>query len=346
MLARRRPLLAVAALAALSAPAAAAQPPPPAPVPVLPPADAGPPQPTLGPPAAGPVVAPPPPPPPLFDRPDPGPNGWVACPSPDEGLLFGVELDFVKPHLKDRVSGTAVFPDGSTAAVQLPAANLAWTVAPSFELGYRFPDDFGALAFTYRFLTTAGDGRAPTPFGDLDIHSRLDLNQFDFDYVTAPYSPTPFWDLQGRVGIRLADVFFDTNASLLDLNLQGASNNFIGAGPHFSLAAERRFPVVDGLAAFGRIDGGALVGQVHQRFREQFPLPDGTTFAGGDTQQGTQTVPVLSLQAGLSYTPPRMDYIHFLFGYQFEDWWNVGRLDGSQGSFSDQGLFVRGEFDF
>ena len=191
-----------------------------------------------------------------------------------------------------------------------------------------------------------GTSTAPRTSATLNFRSRLDLNQFDFDYVAAPYSPAPFWDLRGRIGIRLADVFYDSTAQLTGLAERHTSNNFIGAGPHFGLDAERRFKVVDGLAAFGRLDGAVLVGQVHQRFHEGFLLDDGTTFAGDDTRQGTQSVPVLTLQAGLAYTPPRMDYIHFTFGYQFEDWWNVGRLDGSQGSLSDQGIFFRSEFDF
>ena len=349
MVAKGRLLPAAVLLAALSASAAPAQPPPPPPVPVLPPANPGPPAPTLGAPAAAPFPgspAPPPPPPPLFDRPDPGRDGWVDGPSPDEGLYFGVELDFTKPHVKNRVQGNVTFPDGSTAAVQAPQSDLPWTVAPTFTLGYRLGQDFGEFDFSYRFLTSEGNIIGASPFGDLNFRSRLDLNQFDFDYAAARYSPGPFWDLQGRVGIRLADAFFDSTAQLTGLAEVRTSNNFIGAGPHFGLDAERRFPALDGLAAFGRIDGAVLVGQVHQRFHEGFVQGDGTTFAGDNTQQGTQSVPVLTLQAGLSYTPPRMDYIHFTFGYEFQDWWNVGRLDGSQGALSDQGLFVRGELDY
>ncbi len=266
--------------------------------------------------------------------------------SADQGLLFGVELDFTKPHVRNRVSGTTTFPDGSTAVVQAPQTNLVWTVAPSLELGYRLGQDFGDLDFTYRFLISEGNADGLTPFGDVNFHSRLDVSQFDFDYAGARYSPAPFWDLKGRVGIRLADVFFDSAAQLDGLADERVSNNFIGAGPHFGLDAERRFPALDGLAAFGRIDGAVMVGQIHQRFREGFVLNDGTNFAGDDTRRGTQSVPMLSLQAGFSYTPQRMDYIHFAFGYQFEDWWNVGRLNGSRGELNDQGVFFRGEFDY
>ncbi|HVS39900.1 MAG TPA: Lpg1974 family pore-forming outer membrane protein [Gemmataceae bacterium] len=348
MVANGRFLLAALALAALSAPAAPAQPPPPAPVPVLPPSNPGPPQPTLGPPAAAPIAGPttPPPPPPLFDQPNPGANAAAAGSSADTGLLFGVELDFTKPNLNNRLNGTATFPDGSKATVAPPGTDLAWTVAPSFTLGYRLGDDFGALAFTYRFLISEGNADGLSPLGDVNFHSRLDLDEFDFDYIMARYSPGPFWNLQGRVGIRLADVYFDSGAELAGVACEQASSNFIGAGPHFGLEAERRFPMVDGLAAFGRLDGAVLVGQIQQHFRQGFLFPDGTTFAGAGVQRGTQTVPVLSLQAGLAYTPPRMDYIHFTFGYQFEDWWNVGRLNASDGEFNDQGLFVRGELDF
>jgi hypothetical protein len=343
MVARRGPLLAAVLLGALAAPAAA-QPPPPAPVPVLPPADVGPPPLTIGrpppPPFPGPAPAPFDPAHP-FAHPDPGPNGWVDNPSPDEGLFFDLELDFVKPHVKNRVNGIVTFPDGSTALVQAPQAKLGWTVAPTFQLGYRFGEDFGELSFAYRFLNADGNITGPSDFGAANFHSRLDLNQFDFDYASARFSPGPFWDLKWRVGARLATVFFDSQTRLVDLAEERTSNYFIGAGPHFGLDAERRFKVVEGLAAFGRIDGAVLVGQIHQRFHEGVE-----DFIGDNTQQGTQSVVPLTVQAGFSYTPPRMDFVRFTTGYQFERWWNVGRLNASEGEVTDQGIFLRGEFDY
>jgi hypothetical protein len=248
-------------------------------------------------------------------------------------------LDFVKPSVKNRLNGVVAFPDGSTNNVQVPQTSLDWTVAPRFELGYRFPDSFGDFSASYRFLTSEGRGRAVNAFGAFDVRSRLDLNQFDLDYGSAPFSPGPFWDLKWRIGARLADVFFDSRVSAGVFD-QRASNNFVGAGPHFALDAERRVGLLPGFAAFGSIDGGVLVGQIHQRFE------DAAAFSSQNTQQRTQSVPVLTLKAGFSYTPPRLEFVHFTTGYEFERWWDLARLGASKGEMTDQGIFLRAEFDY
>ena len=65
--------------------------------------------------------------------------------------------------------------------------SLDWTVAPRFELGYRFPDSFGDFSASYRFLTSEGRGTAINAFGAFDVRSRLDLNQLDLDYGSARF---------------------------------------------------------------------------------------------------------------------------------------------------------------
>jgi hypothetical protein len=322
-----------------------AQPLPSAPVPVLsPPAPTPDPVlPSLG--APRPAPFPGPPPAPFSERADPGPNGWADTPSGDEGLFFNWELEFVKPAVKNRLNGIVTFPDGSTNGVQVPQTSLDWTVAPRFELGYRFPDSFGDLSASYRFLISEGRGTAANAAGVFDVRSRLDLNQFDFDYASARFSPGPFWDLKWRVGARLADVFFDSRVGN-GVFEQQASNNFIGAGPHFALDAERRFGLLPGFAAFGSIDGAVLVGQIHQRFHDGGVQDDGTPFSVNDTEQRTQSVPVLTLKAGFSYTPPRLEFVHFTTGYEFERWWDLARLGGSKGELTDQGIFLRAELDY
>ena len=320
------------------------QPLPSAPIPVLPPPGADARVPTLGAPVPAPVIGSPAPSP-LFGRADPGPNGWADAPSADEGFFFNTELDFVKPAVKNRLNGVVTFPDGSTDNVQVPQTSLDWTVAPRFELGYRFPDSFGDFSASYRFLISEGRGTAVNTFGAFDVRSRLDINQFDLDYSSAPYSPGPFWDLKWRVGARLADVFFDSRVSSGAFDQQ-ASNNFIGAGPHFAFEAERRIGLLPGFAAFGSIDGGVLVGQIHQRFHDGGLQNDGAPFSADDTQQRTQSVPVLTLKAGFSYTPPRLEFVHFTTGYEFERWWDLARLGASKGEVTDQGIFLRAEFDY
>lgn len=326
--------------------AAQAQPLPPAPVPVTPaPVPVPPPQPALGAPVPAPFPAPaplpPPPPPPNAPPFPPAPAGGSLAP-PGSGPFFDVELDFLKPHLKNQLSGTVTFPNGATDTYQTPAVSLPWTVAPRFEFGYNFGDDFGSLSAAYRFLVSQGDGTVSDARGTFDVRSRLTLDQFDFDYTSGRFSPAPFLDLKYRIGARLADVYFDDRADDGVLE-QMASNNFIGAGPHFALDADRRIGLVPGLALFGRADAAVLIGEIQQRFSEGL---DGTTFFGDGEQRRTETVPTLTLQTGLTYTPPRIDFLHFTAGYQFEQWWNIGRLGASRGELTDQGFFLRGALDY
>lgn len=358
MIARVRELLAAVTLGAAGllagSSAAVAQPLPAAPVPVLPPVTASPtPAPTLGapypiaaptpgPPQPTPYLAPPPPPPPPSGELFPGAGGGGVCPPADSGFFFDVELEFLKPHLSQNLTGTVTFPGGTRTTFRTPQTGLDWTVAPRFEVGYNFGDDFGSLSAAYRFLVSDGQATENIGGGQANVRTRLSLDQFDFDYTSGRFSPGPFWDLKWRVGTRLADVYFDDTADDGFFQVHGSSN-FIGAGPHFGLDAERRIGLVPGLALFGRADGAVLVGELQQRFHAG---ADGTDFAGNSTTRRTQTVPMLDLQAGLSYTPPRMDFLHFTAGYMFEQWWNLGRSGASRGDLTDQGVFLRGEFDY
>jgi hypothetical protein len=99
-----------------------------------------------------------------------------------------------------------------------------------------------------------------------------------------------------------------------------------------------RFRQLPGLALFGRADGAVLVGQIQQRFHDL--TMDEETIA---TFRRSESVPILHLEAGLTYTPPRLPNLHFTTGYQFENWWYLGQLDPSRLSLTVQGVFFRSE---
>ena len=280
--------------------------------------------------------------PPAIRRAVAPPAGGAVCPPGDAGWFVNAELDFLKPHLKDQLTGTVTFPNGLTDTFQTPAVSLPWTVAPRLEAGFNFGDDFGSLSAAYRFLVSQGNGTVSTDGSTFDVRSRLSLDEFDFDYISGRYSPGPFWELKWRIGARLADVYFDSRADDGVL-FQQASNNFIGAGPHFGADAERRIGLLPGLSLIGQADAAVLVGQIKQHFSEGF---DGTSFFGDDEERRTQTVPTLNLQAGFRYTPPPLDFFHVTAGYEFEQWWDIGRLGGSHGDLTSQGIFLRGELDY
>lgn len=356
-------LLAAALLVAVRP--AAAQPAPAAPDTVLPPprSDEGPPPLSLTPvppsaaPAPGPFAPRPvsPFPPrdaqdPLYQPRDPGQNGWglYDWPSLPEHFFADFEIDILKPHLKAGLTNAVTFPDGTQVNVQPPTTQVGWTAAPRFEVGWFIYPNLGYLALSYRGFADDAHQIATGLDSTLwDLRTRLDVNQAAFDYGTLPYSYAPRWFIAGRIGIAAADVFFDNRAVNAALT-QYASNNFYGAGPHVRLDLWREFNLLPGLSVFAQPDLIVLVGQIHQRFREDNVAGDGYTSSAFFVQRKTQTVPVFTLRTGLSYTPANLSNWRFMVGYEFEEWWFLGQIDGlnSRGQFSTNGVFLRGLVSF
>ncbi len=285
-----------------------------------------------------------------------------ASPPPDAENLWGLfqdwswlprtffadkEIDIAKPHLKSALIGPAFFPNGSAATVEPPTTQMHWVGIPRIEVGWFLPPSLGYFSFTYRGF--ADDGRqiatalSGIPYA---LRTRLDLNQIAFDYGTAPYSFAPRWFVSGRIGMAGANVFFD-NVAQSAPQTQDASNDFYGAGPHLRFDVWREFNLLPGLALFAQPDLMVLVGRIQQHYRES-NLVDDTTIAGSYFIRRTQTVPVFTLRAGLSYTPASLSQWRFLIGYEFEDWWSVGRVpeQPSRGELYSNGVFIRAIANF
>jgi hypothetical protein len=348
----RRVLWAVVATALASPGLARAQGPDvlPAPRPVLPAAAPLPPSP------------PPPPVPPLEQWLDPGRDGWgpYGPPSPAPGFFFSTELDLVHPVVRNRITNdTPLRPSGDVLTV--PTASLPWTVSPWFDLGYRLPDSLGLISLNYRFVVDQGSGADVLLGLPADLHSRLTQNVVNIDYGTTPYAFAPHSDFSWRIGVELADVYFDSTlrngASVLAVgnSFQQASNNFFGAGPHARMDVEHHLCAVPGLSLFGRVEGAVDFGRISQKFREQVPRGD-FEVTGSWEQNGQQTVPTLLLQAGLDYVPPALPHTKFTLGYIYEHWWYIGQLgedsittgaiSASRGDIDTMGVFLRGQVDF
>jgi hypothetical protein len=326
---------------------------PPAPVAVTPP---------LSPPGAlgRPVPATPPspltytpaPPPSVFPPApaiDPGPDGWgpYGHSSAPPGWFFSTETAVVFPSIKFNVKNDQPLPL-TGLQLNVPDVALDTAIMPTLELGYQLGDSCGFFAFSYSFLFTEGDGSRDTVFGPAAVRTRLEINWFDLDYGTDPFEFWPRWEINWRIGARIADVFFDSRADSGGIT-QTVSNDFFGAGPHARLDVERRIVPLPGLALFGRVDGAAFIGRVEQRYSLQFAGTNDTAMA-----RRNQLVPYLNLQAGLSYAPPSLPGLKFTAGYLFEDYFNVGRLGvDSMGGVSDSrgevwshGWFLRGLYAF
>ncbi len=321
--------------------------PPPGFVPAAPP---GVPAPLTVPPAPGPAP-----------MPDPGRDGWatIGLPSKPEGLFLNVEVDVVRPSVHNKLSGTVVFPSGMTDTLHVPQSSLTWTASPDFEIGYRLADSLGDFLFGYRFIVNEGRSNDRATFAGFvepaSIRSRLDVNEFDLDYVTATYSPLPRYDLKFRFGARAVTVYLDSQASNA-FDFQESSSYFTGAGPSATLDFERRFRDLPELGLFVRTDGAVLIGRVQQKFRETLSDVTGATESAFFDARKTQTSEQLRLQVGFIYHPFGIgnDRLRIAGGYQFERWWGVGKINGSvapanvssDAEVTDQGIFLRAEYDF
>jgi hypothetical protein len=289
---------------------------------------------------------------PLLDRPEFPPPGWFA----------GLELSFVKPHVRNDLVQDVKIDGFEPVSVQLPSAPLDWTVAPRFEVGYRFPQGFGEVLFAYRFLTTSSTATLldfEAVGLDALLKSRLSLNVFDLDYGSREYSLGKRWDMKWQIGARLGTAFFDSRATGTFVE-QRVNNNFVGAGPHAGLSLWRclRIP---GLALFGKIEGSTLLGRIHQNFEEvvldepilmSYPTQPSNSaqaapIGGATLDRGSQLIPVLRLQAGLAWTPTLdQHFLRFTLGYEFERWWFIGRVQDSSADLVLNGFFLRAEYRY
>ncbi|HLJ94605.1 MAG TPA: Lpg1974 family pore-forming outer membrane protein [Gemmataceae bacterium] len=281
---------------------------------------------------------------PLLDRPH----------SPGPGCFWALELNVVAPQIKNRLQAPVAInsPILQEPGIQgflpnlvhLPTAELDWTGAPRFELGYRFPEGFGELLLSYRFLVT--EGRDVIPYFDFGddgfLKSRLDMHAIDLDYGSREFSLDPHWDMKWRAGVRLANVYFDSLAVGF-FREESTTNHFIGAGPHVGLDLWRTLDI-PGLGLFLRLEGASVIGQISQGFERI--VADDTSVAGGATLvHHTQAVPVLHVQAGLNWAP-WYGRTRFALGYEFERWWTIGEAADSRAELTTQGIFMRAEVGF
>jgi hypothetical protein len=307
---------------------------------------------------------------PLLDPPEFAPPGWY----------FNVESSVLWANFQNQLQGGIVtlaqtsgvnpassigLPPGAGMPITgdlviMPSNRFNPTVSPRFELGYRLPDGWGEVRLGYRFLdTTASDTIVVPQLGAAARHARLDIQFADLDYATREFALLPGWEMRTAVGLRYANAFFDSRAAFLQpmtvqeipyglapftrlSEYEALSDWFIGA--HAVLEVGRKLGD-SGFTLFTRAEGSGMVGRVVQTFSETFVQAPGTT--GIRVSNGVGS-PILAGQVGLSYDVPQWHHSRFLIGYQYEGWWQFGRGDNdlSFGTLTDQGLFLRAEFNF
>src|SRR5262249_31764533 len=234
---------------------------------------------------------------------------------------------------------------GGPASAPPPAPPLDGPVRPPSEAASRLPECYGGFALSYRFLIDEGRRTVATDAGDVTRKSRLNVNVWDFDYVSARYEPLPRWDLRWRVGIRAVTNFYDARETLGVFETR-ASNYYTGVGPHAAFEVSRELPVLSSLAVMARLDGAVLLGNDKQRYYDIAAAPvngDETDVLG---QRRSQSAQMLRAELGLRYTPAALETLHFSTGYQVEHWWGLAGPGGTNVELATQGIFFRGQIDF
>jgi hypothetical protein len=252
------------------------------------------------------------------------------------------EIALVFPHLGSLLTAPVLLGvPGPTRVVALENTHLNATVSPLLQLGgFRFGPCYPELAISYRFLATDGNGSSGGDggAGPMHVRSRLNLQIFDLDYLRRDRPIREELLLSWEVGARLQVVFFDTQVRTAS-SYEQAHNYFFGAGPHAGVGLTRLLP--NGLGVYGRFDAALIVGyNTAQNFVFTANEPAIGSFSGTAQQEQTQLSPSFALQTGLTWTPDWLPPARFRTGYQFEQWYNLGRVGGSRGDLNAHSLFL------
>lgn len=287
--------------------------------------------------APAPVVGPPPPDQerPFLDRGDPilDPPQW-----PQPGWFFDVQVGAVLTHISDQFTEQVTTGLGTAVTVQPGTAHLDWTVAPRFELGYRLPSGFGELSISNRFFNTQGSQPTIGPDGPAMLSTTFFVNYTDFDYSSREYTPSANWGMKWWLGLRAAETFFSSRlnepfaeaAAGSTVFLQGVTNRTTGFGPHVGVELDRRFPR-PGMSWINKIDLSNTFTRVKQVFGATTTTlnPGGMLDSGAVVDHFLQQVPILTVQTGLSWRPPRWRYSHLYLGYFGQFWYQFGTNSNS-----------------
>ncbi|HEY7330995.1 MAG TPA: hypothetical protein VH592_25385 [Gemmataceae bacterium] len=291
---------------------------------------------------------------PLLDRPYGAQPGWYT----------NVETNFLLVHLRNQLGAPVTNTlTGNTDTVMFAGNPINPTVSPRFEVGYRFPSNWGGIQLGYRFLTSQGSDFTTTgPEDDIQAPAHqvgiLNFNLIDLAYVSREYSLGPYWNMRWGAGARMLFLYFNSGLRFLnpgsalgDIVAQNSSNSVSGAGVWAFGDLERKMPI-PGMALFGRFEATDLETQVRQGYSETVAGGNGSLLAFNSRFAFSAGVPILREVAGISYTVPEWNYSRFMLGVQWETFFQIGRLSltngfvDTRGQLDLYGIFFRAEFNF
>jgi hypothetical protein len=291
---------------------------------------------------------------PLLDRPYTAQPGWYT----------NIEPNLLLVHLRNQLGGPVTNGlTGATDFIKFQGNPINPTVSPRFELGYRFPGNWGGIQLGYRFLTSQGSEQIMTgPEDDIQASANqrgiLNFNLIDLTYVSREFSLGPYWNLRWGAGARALFLYFNSGLQFINpgsdvgaILAQNVSNSVSGFGVWSFIDLERKMPI-EGLAVFGRFEATDLESQNRQGYSETVVGSGGSPLAFAARYAFSVGNPILREVVGVSYTVPQWNYSRFMAGVQYETFFQIGRnqntsnIPDSRGQLDLYGLFLRAEINF
>ena len=220
-------------------------------------------------------------------------------------------------------------------------------------LGYRLPSGFGEFSIAYRNLSSSGHSVAPILDGPTDLNSGFNLNTIDLDYSNSEMSLGPKWDMRWTVGLRWLFLNFNSvaqqsfNQAYFGSGVlqEQVTNNLWGLGPHAGIEIARHL-YDPRWSLFLRTDVSSVFDQTRVGYQNTSIGPVGP-ITSGINNHGNQVVPIIYVQAGISWQPHPQSNTRFFVGYQYEHYWALdylpptGPSPPSTGEIEAQGIAFR-----
>jgi hypothetical protein len=277
---------------------------------------------------------------------------------PQPGWLLEPEFQLLNPHVRywSEIRAPVALSNGGADTVSVPGAHLAWAAAPMLTAGYRLPSGFGEVVLSARYFGTVGDQLLPVaPDGPASVRTRLDVTTSNIDYRSSEFSLWPGADALFYAGGEFGNFFFDSRqttplaeaAAGSGVTGRHVANRFVGFGPHAGVRLNC-FLYGRELALQGSFEAADLFGRITQEFDETTTATAaGPAATGVNRTSSSQSVPTITAQLGLSWSP-QPDMLFFLGG-QYQYYWNVGRESEPNftiGELYDAGFVFRASFSY
>jgi hypothetical protein len=188
---------------------------------------------------------------------------------------------------------------------------------------------------------------------------RLVYNMVDLTYGSREFSLDPLCNMRWGVGGRMMYLFFDSRGAFANPGsdpgsvLAQSETNYVQCYGFWAYLDLERQIGHSGFSSFLRLEGTDSFGRVHQNYAETVASSPGQgpqTF--GASFRGSVSPSILREVIGISYTVPQWNHSRLLLGYQYEQFFHIGRLSptsgvpDTRGSLDAHGLFLRGEWNF